>query len=76
MNTAYFGFLFKKETGMFFNNYLTQYRVCCSLRLLETTQMQIGEISEAVGFSSANYYVSCFKKQTGLSPARYRSLQL
>lgn len=76
MNTAYFGFLFKKETGMFFNNYLTQYRVCCSLRLLETTQMQIGEISEAVGFTSANYYVSCFKKQTGLSPARYRSLQL
>lgn len=76
MNTAYFGFLFKKETGMFFNNYLTQYRVCCSLRLLETTQMQIGEIAEAIGFSSANYYISCFRKQTGLSPIKYRATRL
>lgn len=76
MNTSYFGFLFKKETGMFFNNYLTQYRVCCSLRLLEDTQMQISEISEAVGFSSSNYYISCFKKQTGLSPVKYRSMRV
>lgn len=76
MNTSYFGFLFKKETGMFFNNYLTQYRVCCSLRLLEDTQMQVSEISKAVGFSSSNYYISCFKKQTGLSPVKYRSMRI
>lgn len=76
MNTAYFGFLFKKETGMFFNNYLIQYRISRSLRLLEDTQMQVGEIAEAVGFSSASYFVSSFKKQTGLSPVKYRSMQL
>lgn len=76
MNTAYFGYLFKKETGMFFNNYLIQYRICRSLRLLEDTQMPVGEIAEAVGFSSASYFVSSFKKQTGISPVKYRSLQL
>ena len=76
MNTAYLGFLFKKETGMFFNNYLTQYRICCSLRLLEKTDMQIGKIAEAVGFSSPSYFISCFKKQLGISPIKYRSLRL
>jgi two-component system response regulator YesN len=75
MNTAYLGYLFKKETGMFFNNYLAQYRICCSLRLLENTEMQIGEIAEAVGFSSPSYFISCFRKQLGLSPIKYRSLR-
>ena len=73
VNTAYLGYLFKKETGMFFNNYLSQYRICSSLRLLENTDMQINDIAETVGFSTPSYFISCFKKQTGLSPIKYRS---
>lgn len=74
MNTAYFGYLFKKETGTFFNNYLTQHRVCISIQMLLDTDMQINDIALATGFSSPNYYIRCFKKQTGLSPIKYRSL--
>lgn len=76
MNTAYLGYLFKKETGMFFNNYLEQYRICNSLQLLEETQMQVTDIAGAVGFSSISYFTTCFKKQTGFSPAKYRSLHV
>lgn len=75
MNTAYFGYLFKKDTGMFFNNYLTGYRICCSLPLLLTTSKTIQDIAKATGFSSTTYYISCFKKQTGLSPVKYRELK-
>lgn len=75
MSTAYLGYLFKKETGMFFNNYLTQYRISCSLRLLQETTDSIQDIATAVGFSSASYFISCFRKQTGLSPIKYRALK-
>ena len=75
MSPAYLGYLFKKETGLFFNNYLTQYRICCSIRLLLDTDQKISDIALSVGFSSPTYYISCFKKQTGLSPIKYRKLQ-
>lgn len=75
MSTAYLGYLFKKETGMFFNNYLVQYRICCSIRLLLSTGQKINDIAQNVGFSSTNYYISCFKKQTGMSPNKYRTRQ-
>lgn len=72
MNQAYLGFLFKKETGMFFNNYLSQYRISCSIQLLKHTDMKINDIAGTVGFSSASYFVTSFKKQTGISPVKYR----
>lgn len=75
MSTPYFGFLFKSETGMFFNNYLTQFRICASIRLLLDTDKKINDIATAVGFSSPSYYILCFKKQTGLSPVKYRARQ-
>ena len=72
VSTAYLGYLFKKKTGMFFNNYLAQYRVCCSIPLLLNTEQSINDIALKVGFSSTNYFISCFKKQTGLTPHKYR----
>lgn len=76
MNTHYLGFLFKKETGIFFNNYLTQYRISRSLKLLRDTDLKINSIAEACGFSSTSYYITCFKRQTGISPIGYRNLPL
>lgn len=74
MNPHYLGFLFKKETGIFFNNYLTQCRISRSLKLLRDTNLKIHSIAQACGFSSTSYYTACFKRQTGLSPAGYRNL--
>ena len=75
VSTPYLGYLFKKETGLFFNNYLTQHRICASIQLLLDTDLKINDIALAVGFSSPSYYISCFKKQTGLSPIKYRLKQ-
>ena len=75
LNAAYIGNLFKKETGMFFNNYLMQYRICRSISLLCDTEQKISEIAENIGFSSVNYFISSFKKQLGISPNQYRSRQ-
>lgn len=76
MSPAYLGYLFKKETGFFFNGYLTQYRIYCSIHLLFDTDLKINDIAQKVGFSYPSYFISCFKKQTGLSPIKYRTKRL
>ncbi|ODR28293.1 response regulator transcription factor [Eisenbergiella tayi] len=75
MSTPYLGYLFKKETGFFFNNYLTQYRICCAVQLLKESEIKVNELARKVGFSSTSYFIACFRKQTGLSPNKYRALQ-
>jgi len=74
MNTAYFGYLFKKETGMFFNNYIAQYRISLALMLLTNSDLQIKTVSEKVGFLSPSYFITCFKSYVGISPAKYRNM--
>lgn len=73
MSTPYFGHLFKTETGMFFNNYLNQCRMCAAISLLHDTNLKLNDIAQRCGFSSSTYFIACFKKQTGLSPNKYRS---
>lgn len=74
ISPAYLGYLFKNETGFFFNNYLMQYRISCSIPLLLNTNLKVTDIAIAVGFAYPSYYISCFKKQTGMSPTKYRQL--
>ena len=69
---AYLGYLFKKETNTFFNDYLNQYRLKQSAYLLSNTQERVNTIAEKTGFSSSSYFISSFKKYTGMSPQKYR----
>ncbi len=73
VSSPYLGYLFKKETGYFFNNYLTQHRIYCSIPLLLDTDLRINDIATQVGFTSASYYITRFKQQLGLSPIKYRA---
>lgn len=72
MNPAYLGHIYKKETGIFFNDYLTRCRINRSVILLRNPNYRIKDIAEKVGFASASYYVKCFREMKGISPARYR----
>lgn len=72
MNPAYLGHIFKKETGMFFNDYLAQCRINRSVILLRNPNKKIKDIAEQVGFTSVSYFVKCFREKKGVSPAKYR----
>lgn len=74
MNASYMGLLFKKETGIYFNDYITQTRISHAIRLLKTSSLKIAEICAKVGFGNTSYFILCFKKQTGVSPAKFRQL--
>ncbi len=45
-------------------------------RLLQHTQMSISEISEQLGFDSASYFTTFFKKKFTLTPEEFRSKNL
>lgn len=68
----YFSYLFKKELGISFIDYLNQVRVEEAKKLLDTTDDKTYEISEKTGFNDYKYFSSVFKKITGMSPAQYK----
>ncbi len=63
---------FHDRFGCTLSEYINKRRIQESMKLLRSTSMSIEEISQSVGFSSASYYSKMFKKQTGVSPLRYK----
>lgn len=72
LNAAYFSHLFKKETGRSFVQFLIELRMEKAKKLLANTDMNVTEISGAVGYDLPNYFAKLFRQFTGLSPKEYR----
>jgi two-component system response regulator YesN len=71
ISESHLSMLFKKEFQTGLKAYLVAYRLDASLRLLADNQLSIEEVSIRVGFQSASYYSSVFKKRYGISPKTY-----
>ncbi|MBD3919249.1 methylphosphotriester-DNA--protein-cysteine methyltransferase family protein [Paenibacillus sp. PR3] len=63
---------FKRIKGITPVTYIQQVRINQAKRLLNTTDRTVARIGEAVGLSNSPYFVTLFKKLTGLSPEAYR----
>lgn len=72
MNGVYLGQIFKKETGITFLKYLTNYRVEEAKRLLLQGEMNVSQVAEAVGYKTSQYFSQIFVKITGIKPQEYR----
>lgn len=75
LSHSYFSRIFKAYTGFGFNEYLTHLRVQKATQLLLNSPSPISEIAYLCGYSDSNYFSSVFKKDTGLSPIKYRMLR-
>lgn len=73
-NSAYFSYLFKKETGKTFSEYLTEVRIEQAKRLLTSTDTGVYEIAYQVGYKDEKYFSRLFRKITGLRPSEYKKL--
>ena len=67
---------FKKEIGDSIISYINKLRVYNSLSELNHTNNSIVLISINNGFNSLEYYSEMFKKIIGISPSKYRKLNL
>lgn len=65
--------LFKEMTGKTITQYLTDYRISQSIRLLSDGRYSIAQIAELSGFSSASRFARAFRLRTGKNPRDYLS---
>lgn len=72
LNKSYLCTIFKKATKDSFCNYTNKVRIEESKKLLLHTNESMIDIALAVGFSSASYFNTIFKKLEGKTPLEYR----
>lgn len=64
---------FKKSVKMSPYDYLINYRINESMKLLKGSNSSILDIAERVGFNNVSHYIQIFRKKTGLTPHEYRN---
>lgn len=65
----------KQITGMTPNDYIMRMKMKKSLALLANHSLTVTTISWQLGFCNPVYFSKCFKKQFGMSPAKFRKTQ-
>lgn len=71
LNESYFSAKFKKEFGTNFSDYLKKIRINHAKKLMETTNLKIYEVSQAVGYRSVEHFTRIFKADVGVTPKQY-----
>ncbi len=74
LSPAYFGTVFKKNTGFTFLEYVSRVRMDQARRLLKETNRTVADICTSVGYSDVRYFTKSFTKYSGLKPNEYRKL--
>jgi AraC-like DNA-binding protein len=73
LSVAHFSYLFHKETGVTFTNYVQSLRVKEAKRLLTETDNSITAVCFACGFNNLSHFNRVFRGGEGCSPRQYRS---
>lgn len=72
MSTSWFIRNFKEFTGSTPMQYILSIRIANAQNLLETTEYNVTEIGNIVGYDNPLYFSRLFKKQNGVSPSEFR----
>lgn len=72
INPTYLSYLFKKENGETFTNYIIRLRMEYACDLLTSTQLNVTEISKKVGYDDYYYFAKLFKRIIGSTATEYR----
>lgn len=64
--------IFKQETGFTVMEYLTYVRLREAMRLLDSTNDSITDISFLAGFNNINHFIRTFKQHLGTTPKQYQ----
>jgi AraC family transcriptional regulator len=72
LSPFHFARAFKASTGVPPHRYLMQLRVEKARKLLEGTDLPIGEVASEVGYDDPSYLARLFRREVGTTPAQYR----
>jgi len=62
---------FKQIYGETVFNFLLDYKLDYSRKLLETKKYNVSEISSIIGYSTSSHFIAAFKKKFGTTPKKY-----
>ncbi len=68
----YVGRVFRKEMGIGFAEYLSEYRHGIAKQLLKDTETKIAEIARQVGYANPQNFIRHFRKREDMTPGAYR----
>lgn len=66
--------IFKKITGITPVDYIQQKRIAAASEYLRNSDQTVGGIALQVGLPNTSYFITLFKKKTGLTPTQFRQL--
>jgi AraC-like DNA-binding protein len=69
---VYLSRVFKREIGMTFSEYLSEYRMRMAKVMLETTDKKIAEIGEQLQYKNISAFIRTFRKLYDMTPGQYR----
>lgn len=64
--------LFHTYTNTTFSQLLREFRMQQAQKLLQTTSLKLDDLCATIGYSDTTQFIRDFKKQYGVTPARYR----
>ena len=64
--------LFKSNTGQNFSAIVRTFKLDRGQKLLQTTDLKLEAICEAIGYSDVNQFIRDYKKQYQITPAKHR----
>ncbi len=72
VSRSHFDREFTRQVGQAPRQFLIQCKMIEARRYLESSQLRVGEIAEALGYRDIYFFSRQFKQQVGLSPLNYR----
>ncbi len=75
-NPQYFIRLFRRSVGMTPHQYITNYRMSESIKLLRREEYTVSQIAELVGYPDAKAFGRAFREKYGISPSRFRKIDV
>lgn len=72
-NTKYFGRIFNKITGSYFNDFLNDFRIKKATELLQQNPVSVSDVAYSCGFTSIPTFYRYFNKTYNCSPKEFIS---
>ena len=71
VSSRYLSQVFKKSVNITVNAYISIAKIDRAISYITSEQMQFSEVASILGFSSAQYFSTVFKKYTGVTPSEF-----
>lgn len=71
-SVSYLSRMFKEEKGINLTSYINEVRVRNAKLLLKDRSVPLSQVAYLCGFDDQSYFSKVFKKQTGITPGKYR----